>query len=60
MRQGSKVLSINMPNDLINFFENWAKEELEDDSEVNWVVISKRRNELMIDCLNKVVEGEDE
>ena len=61
MKQGSKVLSINMPNDLISFFENWAKEELEDHGEeLNWVVLSKKRNELMIYCLNKVIEGEDE
>ena len=61
MRQGSKVLSLTFPNDIIEFFENWAKEELEDHGEeLNWVVISKRRNELMIDCLNKVIEGEDE
>ena len=61
MRQGSKVLSLTFPNDIIDFFENWAKEELEDyGEELNWVVLSKRRNELMIYCLNKVIEGEDE
>lgn len=61
MRQGSKVLSLTFPNDIIEFFENWAKEELEDHGEeLNWVVLSKRRNELMIYCLNKVIEGEDE
>ena len=53
MRQGSKVLSLTFPNDIIDFFENWAKEELEDyGEELNWVVLSKRRNELMIYCLN--------
>lgn len=60
MRQGSKVLSISMPMSVITFFENWAKQELEDEDDSNWVALSKKRNELMIDCLNKVIEGDDE
>ncbi len=61
MKEGKKVLSINMPVSLIDFFEDWAKQELEDDNEgIDWVSLSKRRNELMINCLSEVIEGDNE